>query len=263
MPIGPQRERMAITREVSSAMATCELTHLPRTAIDIEVARRQHEAYEDALRTLGCRIERLAEESTLADSVFVEDAAIVLDEIAVITRPGAQSRRAETRSVAKALGQYRVLEHIEAPGTLDGGDVLRVDRTVYVGQSSRSNRAGVEQLDARLARFGYRVEAVPVRGCLHLKSAVTQVAPAVLLINPHYVDRNHFPGLEAVAVDEAEPLGANALMIGEAAIYPASNPRTAERLRRHGVRLVTVDVSELEKAEGAVTCCSLILASPT
>lgn len=240
-------------------MAACELTHLPRTAIDIDLARRQHEAYEGALSALGCRVERLPEEPMLADSVFVEDIAIVLDEVAVITRPGAHSRRAETRSVANALGRHRVLEHIEAPGTLDGGDVLCVERTIYVGVSSRTNRAAIEQLGARLSPFGYRVEAVPVRGCLHLKSAVTQVAPAALLMNPQFVDRDAFAGLDAITVDADEPLGANALLIDQAVIYPASNPRTAERLRDHGIRPITVDVSELEKAEGAVTCCSLIL----
>lgn len=261
MPIGPECGRIAVTRPVSASLAACELTHLPRMAIDIDRARRQHEAYEDALRSLGCGIETLPEETALADSVFVEDTAIVLDELAIITRPGAQSRRAETPSVASVLGQYRVLERIDAPGTLDGGDVLRVDRTLYVGQSSRSNRSAVEQLHALVSRFGYRVEAVPVRGCLHLKSAVTQVTPEALLINSQYVDRHYFAGLDTVDVDAAEPLGANALLIGQAVIYPESNSRTAERLRRHGVQLVTVDVSELEKAEGAVSCCSLILTS--
>jgi dimethylargininase len=193
--------------------------------------------------------------------VFVEDTAIVLDEIAVITHPGAQSRRAETASVASALGKYRVLARIEAPGTLDGGDVLRVDRTLYVGVSSRSNHAAVEQLDTLLSRFGYRLRAVPVRGCLHLKSAVTQVAPGMLLINPQCVDREHFAGMELVAMDAAEPLGANALLIGHTVIYPASNRATAARLRRHGVHVLTVDVSEMEKAEGAVSCCSLIFSA--
>jgi len=258
MPL--KQERIAVTRAISSAMARCELTHLARTAIDIALAREQHHAYEQALSGLGYRIERLPEESELPDSVFVEDAAIVLDEVAVITRPGALSRRAETASIGAVLGRYRRLVHIQDPGTLDGGDVLRVDRTLYVGVSSRSNAGGIEQLAALLLPFGYRVLPVAVQGCLHLKSAVTQVAPGELLINSRYVERNQFPGMRFIEVDESEPSGANALMVGADVIYPSSHPRTAEVLRRHGIRVHAVEISETEKAEGGVTCCSLLLA---
>ncbi len=201
---------------------------------------------------------RLAEESALADSVFVEDTAIVLDEIALITRPGAQSRRGETPTVAQALGQYRELAYLQAPATLDGGDVLRVDRTVYVGISTRSNEAAVQQLRDLLPRFGYRVQSVPVFGCLHLKSAVTQLAEGLLLVNPQFIDPSHFPGVDFLPVDPAEPFAANAMMIGEEVIYSASHPATASRMREHGVRVQTVEMSEMEKAEGAVTCCSLV-----
>ena len=261
MPMNQESTLLAVMRPVSAAMVACELTHVPRTAIDIDLARRQHEAYERALIRLGCRIERLAEEPSLADSVFVEDTAIVLDEVAVITRPGALSRRPEIPSIAAALGTHRHLEHIHAPGTLDGGDVLRVGRTVYVGLSTRSNAAAIEQLGALLARRGYRVEGVPLGGCLHLKSAVTQVGPQLLLINPAYVERHRFADMQFVEVDPGEPFAANALLIGQEIIYPASNPRTAQRLRQRGVTVHTVDVSELEKAEGAVTCCSLIFSA--
>ncbi len=244
-------------------MMRCELTHLRRTAIDIALAREQHHAYEQALRDLGCRIESLPEEPELADSVFVEDTAVVLDEVAVVTRPGAPSRRAETASTAAALGKNRELVRIESPGTLDGGDVLRVEHTLYVGTSSRSNASGIEQLGALLLPFGYRVLPVAVQGCLHLKSAVTQVAADQLLINSRYVERQQFPGMRFIEVDAAEPLGANALLLGADVIYPASCPRTAEVLRRHGIRVHTVEMSETEKAEGGVTCCSLLLTSST
>jgi len=260
MPSSPQQARIAVTRSVSPAMACCELTYLPRTQIDISLAREQHAAYERALGSLGCRLERLPEAPALADSVFVEDTAIVLDELAVVTRPGAPSRRAETDSVARLLGPYRRIAQIAAPATLDGGDVLRVDHTLYVGRSGRSNRDGIEQLAQRVAPFGYRVEAIPVHGCLHLKSAVTLVAPETVLVNPEYIAPESFRGFEWIEVDPAEPLGANALLLGGEVMYPASKPRTAERLRRRGVQVRVVDVSELEKAEGAVTCCSLIFA---
>lgn len=259
----PEHTRIALTREVSSALGRCELTHLRRTPIDIRRARRQHTLYEQLLAVLGCRIERLAEAPELADSVFVEDTAVVLDELAVITRPGAQSRRAETATVSSALGAVRPLARIEAPGTLDGGDVLRVDETIYVGLSSRSNRAGIDQLAAHVSPLGYRVRPVPVRSCLHLKSAVTQVEAHTLLINPHWVDRQAFATMRFIEVDAAEPFGANALCIGAAVVYPASNPATARRLRAHGLSVHSIEMSELEKAEGAVTCCSLIVSSGT
>jgi dimethylargininase len=252
--------RIAVTRKVSSAMMRCELTHLQRTAIDVALAREQHRAYEQVLRDLGCRIESLPEEPELADSVFVEDTAIVLDEVAVITRPGASSRRAETAAVAGALGKYRELLRIEAPGTLDGGDVLRLGRSLYVGTSSRSNASGIEQLAALLLPLGYRVRPVTVRGCLHLKSAVTQVSDEHLLINSRQVERRQFPGVRFIEVHESEPGGANALLIGEDVVYPAAHPRTAQILHGHGIRVHPVAMSETEKAEGGVTCCSLLLA---
>jgi dimethylargininase len=252
--------RIAVTRQVSSAMAHCELTHLERTVIDVALAREQHRAYEQALRDLGCRVESLPEEPELPDSVFVEDTAIVLDEAAVITRPGASSRRPETAAIAAALGPYRQLLRIEPPGTLDGGDVLRIARTLYVGISSRSNATGIERLRELLLPFGYRVQPLAVRGCLHLKSAVTQVSADRLLINSRWVERGDFPGMRFIEVDEAEPAGANALLIGEDVVYPASHPRTAEVLRRHGIRVHAVEISETQKAEGGVTCCSLLIA---
>jgi dimethylargininase len=250
---------IAVTRSISSAMMRCELTHLQRTAIDVVLAREQHRDYEQVLRGLGCGMESLPEEPELPDSVFVEDTAIVLDEVAVITRPGAPSRRAETASIAAVLGKYRDLVRIESPGTLDGGDVLRVERTLYVGASSRSNASGIEQLRALLLPFGYRVLPVAVQGCLHLKSAVTRVAVDALLINSRHVERKEFRGMRFIDVDESEPLGANALLLGAEVIYPSSHPRTAEALRRHGIRVHTVEISETEKAEGGVTCCSLLL----
>ena len=249
----------AITRKVSPAITRCELTHLPRKPIDVALAARQHEEYERSLADLGCRVVSLPAEPDLPDSVFVEDTAVVVDELAVVTKPGATSRRAETASMARVLAEYRPIAVIQAPGTLDGGDVLRVGRRVFVGLSVRSNREGVKQLRALLSPFGCAVEALAVSGCLHLKSAVTQVAPDAVLLNRAWVDPAGFDGLRCIGIDPAEPYAANALLVGEAVIYPTAFSRTAARLERAGIRLVSVDVSELAKAEGAVTCCSLIL----
>ena len=257
----PKPARIAVTRAVSSAMARCELTHLARAPIDVALAREQHQAYEQTLRGLGWHIESLPEEPGLPDSVFVEDTAVILDEVAVLTRPGASSRRPETSSIAAVLGKYRELIRIESPGTLDGGDVLRIARTLYVGASSRSSASGIEQLRELVLPFGYRVQPVAVRGCLHLKSAVTQVTDDHLLINSRQVARGDFPGMHFIEVDESEPSAANALRLGADVIHSRSHPRTGDVLRRHGIRAHTVAMSETEKAEGGVTCCSLLLSS--
>ena len=186
---------IAITREVSPSLARCELTHLPRQAIDLDLARAQHRQYEEALAGLGCTIHHLPAE---------------------------------------------------------------VGKTLYAGLTRRTNPAGVEQLQALLAPYGYAVRGVPVEGCLHLKSAVTQVAPGALLINRHWVGAAVFEPLQLLDVDPSEPYAANALRVGEAVIYPSAYPRTRRRLEAHGIAVRPVDVSELAKAEGAVTCCSLI-----
>jgi dimethylargininase len=184
----------------------------------------------------------------------------VLDELAVLTRPGAESRRAEVASVAGALAEYRPTATIEAPATLDGGDVLVLDRHVLVGMSGRSNRDGLDQFRTLLAPHGYTVEAVAVRGCLHLKSAVTQVGADAVLLNQDWVDRSAFGGFAQIEIDPSERYAANGLLVGDAMVYPDAFPRTAERLRARGIVLEVLDLSELAKAEGAVTCCSLIVA---
>jgi dimethylargininase len=248
----------AITREVSPALAACELSYIPRVPIDVSLARTQHHAYQQALLSLDCQLLCLPVEPALADSVFVEDVAIVLDEVAILTRPGAASRRPEVATVAEALRHYRPLHAIEAPATLDGGDVLRVGRTLYVGESARSNAAGIAQLRQLLAAHGYTVEGVTTRGCLHLKSAVTALAEDTLLLQPAWVDRHRFEGLRIIEIDPAEPHAANVLRVGDWLIMPASFPRTRQRLLEAGFKVIAVDVSELQKAEGAVTCCSLV-----
>jgi dimethylargininase len=251
-------QKVAITRAVSASLGACELTHQNRVSIDLAVARRQHAEYEACLERLGCELIRLPELPDLPDSVFVEDTAVMLDEIAVITRPGAASRRPEIESVAAALRPYRPLLQINPPGALDGGDVLVIGKDIYVGLSSRSNEQAVDQLRTGLASFGYRVHCVTVHGCLHLKSAVTAVAANTVLVNPHWIDASSFARYEIIEIHPDEAYAANGLLIKGAVIYPVSFPRTAERLDKIGIRIEPVDLSELAKAEGAVTCCSLV-----
>ncbi|MFO7694499.1 MAG: arginine deiminase family protein [Vicinamibacterales bacterium] len=252
--------QIAVTRGVSAGIGACELTHLERLAIDVARARAQHRAYEEALARAGCRVESLPALDDLPDSVFVEDVAIVLDEIAVITRPGAESRRPETAHIAPVLTQHRRVTFIQAPGTLDGGDVLRLGRRIFVGRSGRSDEHGTEQLRAVAWPYGYTVTAVPVTGCLHLKSAITEAAPGVVLVNPAWVDARLFGQVSVIEIDSEEPCAANGLLVGGRLIYPESFPRTRKRLEAAGIAIEPVGVSELQKAEGAVTCCSLVFA---
>ncbi len=250
---------IAITRKVSPRFDECELTHIERVPINLDIARAQHSAYVQALASLGCQVIELPEEADLPDSVFVEDAAVVLREVAVVTRPGAESRRAETESIIHALSPYRPLVYVTEPATVDGGDVLVLDRHIYVGMSTRSNNDAIMQLQELLDTYGYMVSGVPLRDCLHLKSAISRVDNSTLLINKDWVDPTYFADFNLIEVDVSEPYASNCLPIGDSIIYPTAFPKTSAKLERQGHSITRVDVSELAKAEGAVTCCSLIL----
>jgi dimethylargininase len=267
---------LAFTRAVPASIHRCELTHLAREPIDYARAVEQHALYEQALVRAGCRVQRLPDAPDLPDSVFVEDTAVVFDEVAIIARPGAESRRGETPAMVAALTPHRRLVFIEAPGTLDGGDVLVTPGRVFVGISGRTNADGARQLASHVAASGYEVIAVPVTGCLHLKSAVTRLRPGygeararpgfgaagetpTLLINRDWVDANHFDGFELIDVDPAEPAAANVLRVGSHLICAEEHPQTRRRLEAHGFDTLSVPAAELAKAEGGVTCCCVIV----
>jgi dimethylargininase len=250
---------LAYTRAVSPTLAECELTHLERVAVDVPRAVAEHAAYEQTLRRLGAAVRRLPAAPDLPDAVFVEDTAVVFDELAIITRPGATSRRAEVDAVAATLAAHRRLEIIREPATLDGGDVLVDGERVFVGRSSRTNDAAIAQLATALHPLGYRVIPVEFGGCLHLKSAVTRVADGLLLLNPDWVEASVFSNTRVVEVDPHEPHAANALALGNAVIHPQQFPRTRARLEAEGLRVECVDTTELAKAEAGVSCCSLIV----
>ena len=252
---GPQ---VAVTRGVSPAIAGCELTFLERAPIDYARAVAQHAAYERLLEELGLRVLRIDADAALPDCCFVEDIAIVLDELAVLTRPGAPSRRGETAAVAAVLANHRPIVRLEEPARIDGGDVLVRGRRLFVGLSNRTDAAGREALAEAVRPFGYEVVPVRMEGCLHLKTAVTAAAAEVLLVNPAWVDLAPFRGLDRIDVDLREPWAANVVRAGGAVIAAEGFPRTADRLRARGLDVRTVDVSEFQKAEGGVTCKSLL-----
>jgi dimethylargininase len=261
----PPDSLLALTRPVSPTLAECELTHRDRVPIDVERAAAQHADYEAALEVAGCRLVPVPAAPHLPDAVFVEDTAVVVDEVAVLARPGAKSRRPEVDAVAAVLVAHRPVRRIEAPATLDGGDVLVVGRDVFVGSSARTNDAGADQLRSILEPLGYVVRPVPVTGCLHLKSAVTAVGEETLLLNPEWTSSAAFEGYRLVEVAPGEPAAANVLRLPDRVLMAAGHPETRARIEAAledeaaDVGVVDVDVSELAKAEAGVTCCSILL----
>ena len=248
----------AITRAVSPALSKCELSFIERAPIDIERAREQHRAYEAALSNLGAKVISLPPEQEMPDSMFVEDPAIVLDELAVIFPLGTESRRPEAQSLAKAISPFRKIEYVALPGTVEGGDILRVDRKLFVGRTARTNEEGIRQLRKIVAPYGYEVIAVPIAGCLHLKSAVTYLGKNTLLANRAWFDTTSFAGFEWVDVDPGELHAGNALALSGSVLFPASFPKTRASIEAKGFRVLPLDIAELQKAESGLTCSSLI-----
>ena len=247
---------IAITRAVSHSIVNCELTWLPREPIDAVLAQHQHHGYELCLADLGATVVSLTALPDHPDAVFVEDPALVLDEVAVITSMGCESRRGERPSLATAISHYRPVTHMQGPGMLEGGDVLRIGHQLFVGLSNRTDHAGIDELALILRPYGYTVRAVVLRNCLHLKSAVSWIGDGTLLINRDWVDESAFVGWQLI--DVQEPAAGNALRVAHTVIMPSAFPQTAARLRAHGFQVRELDLSELLKAESGVTCSSLI-----
>ena len=245
-------------RGVPDSLGDCELTFLEREPIDLDRARAQHAAYATLLRELGLEVVEIPPDPAFPDCCFVEDVAVVLDELAVMTRPGADSRRGEGPAVGRVLARFRPVARVEAPATLEGGDVLSLGRALYVGRSPRTNADGIEALRRLAEPAGYRVVAVPVIGCLHLKSAVTALDDDRVLANTRWIDPTPLHDLEVVPVDPAEPAAANVLRVDGVVVAHPGFPRTLERLGALGLEIRPLDVSEFLKAEAALTCKSLL-----
>lgn len=251
----------AITRRVSPCISKCELTYLQRQPIDIERACQQQQAYERLLSGLGLHVISLPAEQELPDAVFIEDTALVTDEVAIITTMGCAARRREVDSISPLLEKYRRLRSINGAGVLEGGDVVQVGRTLFVGISTRTNVNGIAQLNEIVTPYGYEVRPVQVKGCLHLSTGCGFIGQNTILANPSWVDLSPFEGFEIINVSPSEPWGANARTLADHVLISAASPQTAARLRERGFRVLTVDISEFEKAEGGLTCLTLIFKS--
>lgn len=250
---------IALVRIPGPSLAECELTYIDREPIDVALAMRQHAGYIAALQALGATIVPLDALPRHPDAVFVDDIAIVLDQAALIAQSGLASRRQEATSVEAALQCLRPIERLTGLATLEGGDVIRIGRALYAGRSRRSNATGIDQLQHWARRHDYQVEAVPVAGCLHLKSGCSFIPPDIVLINPQWIDPTRFEGLTIIEVDPAEPFAANTLTLGGRTLVSAAFPRTEARLHAAGVATQMLDIGEWHKAEAGLSGMSLIL----
>lgn len=251
-----------MVRRVSRSLSRCELFHLARQEIDSSLAASQHAAFSDALTAAGVQVTVLPEEPSLPDATFIEDTLIMLDELAVVCRLGALSREREADRIVPIAEQFRPLHRILPPGTLEGGDILRLGKELYAGLGSRTNHEGIRQLEQIVRPFGYTVRTVKVQGCLHLKTGVTSPDRGLVLLNPRWIDPATFRGLECLEVPQGEPWGGNTLSVNGRVLVAASAPRTADMLAGRGLEVVRVDISELQKAEAGLTCLSVLFSQP-
>ena len=250
----------AITRDISPAMASCELTHLPRTPIDLDRARAQHRDYERALAEAGCRVERLPAGPDMPDAVFVEDIAIVLDELAIITRPGAESRRVEVPALAAALEPHRRLRFIAAPGTVDGGDVCQIGEHFLIGVSHRTNESGARQLQRRLAAMGYGSELVDIRHhpeLLHLKSGLSWLDGETVAATRSIAGHAALARYRALVPESREAYAANCVRVNDDVLFAAGYPKLEAELKHLGLRPCVLEMSEFRKMDGGLSCLSL------
>jgi dimethylargininase len=252
---------VAITRAVSPSINNCELTYHAREPIDVTKATAQHKAYESLLAELGCEVISLPAEPDLPDAVFVEDPVVVVDEVAVILHMGAASRRPEARTLADMLSRYRPLKYLTAPGTMDGGDVLRIGRKIFAGLTNRTNEQGIAQLRDILRPYGYEVQSVEVKNCLHLKTACSYIGNNAILINRSFIDAGLFQQFELLDVPADEPNAANVLFVNDVILIPESFSTTRALLHQRGFKARSIDISELQKAESGITCSSVILSN--
>lgn len=249
---------IAITHTISPKLDQCELSFRKREPIDIPRAIRQHAAYCEMLRGFGVSVIELSANEQYPDSVFAEDNAVVVDEAAIICRMGTESRRGEEVAIKEELAKYRMTVQLKSPATLEGGDVLKMGKTIFVGETARTNAAGIKALSEILLPFGYKIIPVEVTGCLHLKSACTALDDFTIIANPQWFDTAPFRDYNIIPVPEDEPEAANVLRINEVVCLIDSFPKTVRLVRKSGYRVETIDISELLKAESGLTCSSII-----
>jgi dimethylargininase len=248
----------ALTRGVSKKLDGCELTFRQREEIDLTKARRQLRAYRDLLRRWGIDVVGMRGSSMYPDCCFVQDTAVVLDEICVVASMGAATRRGETSEIEKSLMQHRKVVRIALPATFDGGDVVQIGKRLFVGLSTRTNGRGIDAFAKLVEPFGYKVVPVVVNGGLHLTTGCGVANDETVILNPRWLDASAFKNLRQVHVPEDEPWAANTIRVEGAVCVEANAPRTFELIQPYASTIETLDISEFRKAEGSLSCLSLI-----
>jgi dimethylargininase len=251
----------ALTRKVCPRIQECELTFIDRRPIDYARAVQQHTEYKKVLQSLGVTVIDIPADPECPDCCFIEDTAVVLDEVAVVTRPGSEARRQEVDEVRPVIAVHRPLVQIDAPGTLEGGDVLRIGNTLFVGVTTRTNAQGIEMLGDHVERYGYIVIPVNVPGALHLKSVCTAISDSTVLADPTRLDMSAFSEYEVVAVPAQEWMAANVLRVNKTVCLHEGFHQTMDMLRHRGIEVQALNISEFLKAEAGLTCMSLIFRS--
>jgi dimethylargininase len=250
----------ALVRGVPESFAHALSAAPPDPPIDVSIARKQHAAYVAALTTLGLEVVTIPADEACPDCCFIEDTVVAADGMAVLTRPGAPSRRGEVDAVALVLGARVELRRMEAAATLDGGDCLRLGKTIYVGRSARTNENGLAYLRAVFGPRGYGVVAVPMPpGALHLKSVCSPLGEDLVLVAEGTLPAGTFGDARVLTVPREESAAANAVAFDRAALVAMDGVRTAALLARESFHVIPVDTSELRKADGALTCLSVIV----
>ncbi|NNE98545.1 MAG: dimethylargininase, partial [Pyrinomonadaceae bacterium] len=248
----------AITHRPSSKLTECNLTFLPKSQIDLKLALDQHKVYCQTLEDLGIKVITLTENSSMPDSVFVEDTALVLDEIAIITSMGASSRKPESALIENTLKEFRNTERISPPARIDGGDVLRLGKKLFVGNSTRTNKKAVRALHKLVSPYGYEVIRVKVSDCLHLKTGCSSLDDNTILINPDWINRDSFKEFKQIEVPVDEPFAGCVLRVGDTVLMHSGFKRTIKLVEKYGFNVRPIDISEFQKAEAGITCMSII-----
>ena len=253
---------ITLTHVISPNIDQCELSFLERTPINYKKAVEQHENYCDLLNDCGLEVIELSMNRSFPDSTFIEDTAVVFDELAIMASVGVESRRGEIPGVESVLGYYRDIQHIRLPATLEGGDVLRIEKKIFVGISPRTNIAGFETIKEILEPFGYQLIPLAINGCLHLKSACVAVDDETLLVNPRWLDLQPLRDFRIIPVPEDEPAAVNSLRIDSTICMHSGHQKTIDLLVNLKFSVKAVDISELLKAEAGMTCSSIIFSYP-
>ena len=248
---------LAITHLPSPALQHCELTFLKSEPISMEIANLQHQTYRAMLERCGAKVIVLDENLACPDSVFVEDPIIVFDEVAVLSSMGVESRRKESEAMERVFSKYRKIERIVLPAKIEGGDVLKIGKKIFVGESARTNKEGIKALKTIIKPFGYEVIAVKVTGCLHLKTGATALDDETIFINSHWVDAEAFKGFTKVEALNDEPFGANVLKMGNILCMNEAFPKSIAHIKSLGYTVDSCNISEFVKAEAGLTCMSV------